>query len=331
MKLQFSIIIPVYNRPEELSELLRSIADQDFSNEFEVLVVEDGSQLKSDKVVKLFEENFPIYYFYKENSGPGDSRNYGMQRAKGNYFIILDSDCILPNHYLSEVNAALTKYYTDAYGSADVSHSSFNTWQKAISYAMTSFLTTGGIRGSNKVKKFQPRSFNMGLSKEAFTATRGFSKMNYGEDIDLTLRLWEKGFTTQYIDRAYVYHKRRVTLKSYYSQVLNFGAARPILNKMHPLTAKMTYWFPFFFLIIILFSLVFCLLGNCILAFLLGIYLLLIFVDSLLKNKNFLVAVKSILTTLVMFLGYGSGFLRSQFRLRALGKSNVEAFPEMFV
>jgi len=232
MELQFSIIIPVYNRPQEMDELLQSLAKQTYAANFEVIVIEDGSTLKSDKVVLKYTSLLSVKYHFKENSGAGDSRNVGMQLASGNYFIIFDSDCIIPPHYLTSVAKMLVKNYTDAYGGADKAHKSFTTIQKAINYSMTSFLTTGGIRGNKKaVNKFQPRSFNLGISKKAFEITKGFSKMKVGEDIDLTFRLWKNNFKTQFIEEAYVYHKRRATFSQFFKQTFAFGTVRPLLNK----------------------------------------------------------------------------------------------------
>ncbi len=329
--MNFSIIIPVYNRPEELDELLQSVQDQKYDNALEVLVIEDGSTNLSDVVVKRFSNSLKINYFFKENSGPGDSRNFGMHKAVGDYFIILDSDCVLPKNYLKEVQSALQKNYTDAYGGADAADKSFSIKQKAINYSMTSFFTTGGIRGSKKTRnKFQLRSFNMGISKKAFEQTGGFSKQHFGEDIDLNFKLWENGFTTQFIPKAFVFHKRRTTWKQFFQQTFNFGAARPILNKTHKNSAKITFWFPCIFSVGLLISLIGLLLGF---PYFLGFYLLyfcVLFLDSLLKNKNILVAFYSIFATLVQFFGYGFGFLRSVFRLHILGLPKEEAFPRMF-
>ncbi|MCB0474265.1 MAG: glycosyltransferase [Flavobacteriaceae bacterium] len=330
MNFNFSIIIPVYNRPEELDDLLQSIVLQRYHNDFEVVVIDDGSSVPCGEIIEKYKDKLNLVYHYKENTGPGDSRNYGMKRARGNYFIILDSDCILPKQYLKEVAAVLTTNYTGAYGGPDASDSNFTKQQKAISYAMTAFLTTGGIRGNKKLKKFQPRSFNMGLSKEAFKATGGFSKMNYGEDIDLSFRLWQQNIETQYIDKAFVYHKRRTTWKSFYKQVFNFGAARPVLNRMYPGTAKITYWFPTLFLIYAILALILWTIGTGILLVFFIAYLLALFVDSLFKNRNLQVALQSVLAALIMFTGYGSGFLRSQFRLKLLGMTKERSFPEMF-
>jgi GT2 family glycosyltransferase len=330
LDLKFSIIIPVYNRPDELNDLLLSISEQDFIDDFQVIVVEDGSTETSENVVKEFSSKLLITYFFKENSGPGDSRNYGMERANGNYFIILDSDCILPKHYLKEVYKKLQNDFTDAYGGADASDSSFTNIQKTISYAMTSVLTTGGIRGNKNVKKFQPRSFNMGISKQAFKTVKGFSKMNYGEDIDLTLRLWENNFETQFIENAFVYHKRRTNWKSFFKQTFNFGAARPILNILHRGTSKITYWFPSFYIVFVLFSIVAFLLGKTLLLWLLAVYFLLIFIDSLIKNKSLVVAFMSLFSVNVMFFGYGFGFLHSIVRLKLLGQEKEKVFPKMF-
>jgi glycosyltransferase involved in cell wall biosynthesis len=316
MELQFTIIIPVYNRPNEIDELLHSLVLQSFQKEFEIVIIEDGSNQKSDLIIEKYQEKLSIKYFFKENSGASASRNFGMQNATGNYFIILDSDVLLPVHYLEELEKGLLENYTDAFGGADAAHSSFTFLQKAINYSMTSFLTTGGIRGKkNSVGKFQPRSFNMGLSKISFEKTRGFSDMLYGEDIDLTFRLWENGFETQFIEEAFVYHKRRSTISQFFKQTFNFGTARPILNKKHPKSAKLTYWFPSLFIIGFDIALILLIFGKWIYIIPFLGYFVILFFDSLLQNKNFKVAFLSIITTYTQFLGYGLGFLKSSFKL----------------
>ncbi|ARV06172.1 glycosyl transferase family 2 [Polaribacter sp. SA4-10] len=314
MKLLFTIIIPVYNRPIEMGELLESLVNQDFSNDFEVLIIEDGSTNKSDKVIGKYKEQLNLKYFYKENSGAGASRNFGMQKALGNYFIILDSDVLLPKQYLSEVKNALENKFTAAFGGPDAAHTSFTPLQKAINYSMTAVLTTGGIRGKKQaVGKFQPRSFNLGLSKIAFEKTQGFSEMKNGEDIDLTFRLWKNGFETQLIEKAFVYHKRRSSIQQFFKQTFGFGTARPLLNKKYPETAKITYWFPSVFIIGIDISIILAIFGYHQLLYFYGFYFLLIFLDSFFQNKNIYVAFLSIFTSLTQFLGYGLGFLESQF------------------
>jgi glycosyltransferase involved in cell wall biosynthesis len=311
VELQFSIIIPVFNRPSEIEELLQSLTKQTYTANFEVLIIEDGSTIKSDTVVSKYAKELNINYFYKENTGAGPSRNFGMQRASGNYFIIFDSDCIIPSNYLVEVEKALHINYTDAYGGADAAHHSFTTVQKAINYSMTSFLTTGGIRGSKQaVGKFQPRSFNFGISKKAFETTKGFSKMKIGEDIDLTFRLWQHNFQTQFIDNAFVYHKRRSTFQQFFKQTFAFGNGRPFLNRKYPDTAKITYWFPSLFITTLVSSILFYMVGINIFLVFFAIYFIAIFLDSLVKNQNFSVALYSMITTLIQFFGYGLGFIK---------------------
>jgi len=311
VKLQFSLIIPVYNRPQEIDELLLSLTKQAYTRSFEVIVVEDGSTLKADTIVSNYSNDLNIKYFYKKNSGAGASRNFGMEQATGNYFIIFDSDCIIPANYLYEVEKTLTENFTDAYGGADAAHESFTTIQKAINYSMTSFLTTGGIRGNKKaVDKFQPRSFNFGISKKAFEKTTGFSKMKIGEDIDLTFRLWEYNFETQFVENAFVYHKRRTTFQQFFKQTFAFGNGRPFLNKKHPKTAKITYWFPSVFILLLLASLILLMFNIQAFALLFVVYFTFLFLDSFVKNKNIAVATTSVITTLIQFTGYGLGFLK---------------------
>jgi glycosyltransferase involved in cell wall biosynthesis len=312
LKVSFSIIIPVYNRPNEIDELLESLTKQDFSDDFEVLIIEDGSTIKSDTIVEKYKSKLNIKYFFKENTGAGASRNFGMQLASGNYFIILDSDVIVPLQYLSEVKKALENHFTDAFGGPDAAHESFTPFQKAINYSMTSVLTTGGIRGKKQaIGKFQLRSFNLGMSQKAFNEINGFSKMKNGEDIDLTFRVWKAGFETQLIKKAYVYHKRRSTIKQFFKQTFGFGTARPKLNKMYPKTGKLTYWFPSLFIIGFDVSIILAIFGLNQLLYLYGFYFLLIFLDSLFQNKNVCVAFLSIVTSFTQFLGYGLGFLQS--------------------
>jgi glycosyltransferase involved in cell wall biosynthesis len=314
LKLNFSIIIPVYNRPKEIDELVESLTKQDFSDDFEVLILEDGSTDKSEHIVEKYKSQLNLKYYFNENSGAGASRNFGMQKASGNYFIILDSDVILPKQYLSEVKKILLTNFTDAFGGPDAAHDSFTSLQKAINYSMTAVLTTGGIRGKKQaVNKFQPRSFNLGMSKKAFEKTQGFSKMKNGEDIDLTFRLWENGFETQLIEKAFVYHKRRSTIQQFFKQTFGFGTARPILNEKYPETAKITYWFPSLFIIGLDVSIILTIFGYRKLLYFYGCYFTLIFIDSLFKNKNLYVAFLSIITSLTQFLGYGLGFLKSKF------------------
>ena len=254
----FSFIIPVYNRPDEIDELLDSLSKLKAEIIFEVVIIEDGSSIPCEHIVKKYNSKLSIAYYYKANSGPGDSRNYGMQNAKGDYFIILDSDCIVPENYLNQVQNSLEADYVDCFGGPDAALDSFSDIQKAINFTMTSFLTTGGIRGgSEKVTQFQPRSFNMGLSKKAFVASTGFGNIHPGEDPDLSIRLWNLGFKTKLIKEAFVYHKRRISWKKFQMQVNKFGKARPILNSWYPEQAKITFWFPSFFLIGFVFSVLF--------------------------------------------------------------------------
>ncbi|MFY7672428.1 glycosyltransferase [Tenacibaculum sp. MEBiC06402] len=312
MKLNFSIIIPVYNRPNEIDELLESFTKQDFSDAYEIIIVEDGSDNSSEGIVKKYSSSLNIKYYYKENSGAGMSRNFGMEKATGNYFIILDSDVILPNTYLSSVKNALTHNFTDAFGGPDKAHESFTPLQKAINYSMTSVFTTGGIRGKKKsVGKFQPRSFNMGISKEAFDKTKGFNHYKVGEDIDLSFRLWNEGYDTQLISDAYVYHKRRTSIKQFFKQTFSFGTARPELNRRFPSTKKITYWFPSVFILGLDLGIILLFFGYSKLLLFYLAYFILLFFDSLAQNKSFKVAYLSIVTTLTQFYGYGLGFLKS--------------------
>ncbi|MGI9532063.1 glycosyltransferase [Lutimonas sp.] len=329
--MRFSIIIPVYNRPEELEELLQSICAQTGEHDFEVIVIDDGSDKRSNVLVSNYETQIDIKYCFKKNSGPGDSRNYGMKRASGTYFIMLDSDCMLPENYLSIVNDSLKAGYVDAYGGRDEAHESFSSWQKAVNYSMTSLLTTGGLRSKESDNnKFQLRSFNLGISKKAFVVTGGFSKQRIGEDIDLNYKLLEKDCSTKLIDDAFVYHKRRTSLGAFYKQTRNFGAARPILSKMHPGSAKFSYWLPSLFVLGFMLSILMSFTGMLLGIYVYSFYFVCIIIDSYIKNKSIAVGFLSLLSSFTQFFGYGLGYLRTVFRLYIQRKEPRDAFPGMF-
>lgn len=327
----FSFIIPVYNRPDEIDELLESLLKLKTETTFEVIVIEDGSTISCEHIIEKYNSKLSISYYYKSNSGPGDSRNYGMKIAKGDYFIILDSDCIIPEHYLQHVTSSLQKDYVDCFGGPDAALSSFSDVQKAINFTMTSFLTTGGIRGgSEKVDKFQPRSFNMGLSKKAFEASNGFGDIHPGEDPDLSIRLWNLGFQTKLIKQAFVYHKRRISWEKFQIQVNKFGKARPILNSWYPEQAKITFWFPSLFLLGFATSI---LLTFGKFPYFLVVYILYfttLFCSSLLLNKSLKIAAYSVYATIIQFYGYGKGFLLSFYKIFVLKQVPQKAFPELF-
>jgi len=330
MTLFFSIIIPVYNRPDEVHELLQSLSLQDYKQPFEVVLVEDGSTDTAEAVVADFPD-LDVSYYFKKNSGPGDSRNYGMKRAKGNYFIIFDSDCVIPSQYLSEINTCLSEDYCDFYGGPDAAQNDFSALQQAINYSMTSLLTTGGIRGKKGTTgKFEPRSFNMGISKKAFEASAGFGRIHPGEDPDLSIRLWKLGFKSRLLPDAFVYHKRRISWSKFYAQVHKFGLVRPILNSWHPQTAKITFWFPSLFVCGVLASLIFAAFGYLAPLYLVLSYLMLILIHATLVTRNVYIGLLSIVAVLVQFTGYGLGFLESFVKIRLLKKDARQSFPHLF-
>lgn len=329
-KIEYSFVIPVYNRPNEIDELLQSFLAIDFRNSYEIVIVEDGSSISAKDVIAKYLDKLSILYLEKENTGPGDSRNYGMQNAAGNYFIILDSDCLLPPHYLKTVDAFLTKTYYHCFGGADAAHKDFTPLQKAINYVMTSFFTTGGIRGSRHVSDFEPRSFNMGISKEAFLKTGGFAKIHPGEDPDLSQRIKKSGFKTTFIPDAYVYHKRRISWKKFYTQVKKFGLVRPILNSWHPNASKITYWFPLAFIIFTVLSILTAIWYAVYFLVPLALYLLVLFIDSSIKNKSLYVGILTIPAVFIQFFGYGLAFLKATFYVNWLKRDPKKVFPHLF-
>ena len=331
MNLHYSFIIPVYNRPEEIKELLESFIYLDFKEPYEIVIVEDGSTIPCKKVIESYTSKLNISYYFKENSGPGDSRNYGMRKAQGTYFIILDSDCLVPAHYLKTVDSFLNEQYYDCFGGADSAHSSFTNLQKAINYVMTSFLTTGGIRGSKtSLNRFEPRSFNMGISKEVFLKTNGFSNIHPGEDPDLSQRILKMGFNTTFLPDAFVYHKRRISWRKFYTQVSKFGLVRPILNLWHPQAAKITFWFPTMFVLFVIISLFTALVLHWVLIIPLLFYLILVYIDSSIKNKNLYIGALSVMALFIQFFGYGIAFLTSSFFIHLLKRDPEKQFPSLF-
>lgn len=327
----FSIIIPVYNRPDEIKELLESLVVSDYMQEYEIVIVEDGSSINCKQEVEEFKNRLTISYYYKENSGPGDSRNFGMKVAKGDYFIIFDSDCIIPKHYISEVYKELTANYVDCFGGSDAALDSFSDIQKAINFAMTSFLTTGGIRGgSEKLNKFQPRSFNMGISKKAFEESKGFGNIHPGEDPDLSIRLWKMGYQTRLLSNAFVYHKRRIDWDKFSVQVNKFGKARPILNSWYPEYSKFTFFFPTLFILGFAFSLFLALFGIWFPILFYVFYFLLILITATIKNNSLKIGFLSLIAVTKQFFGYGRGFLDSYIKVILLKQKPKNAFPELF-
>lgn len=317
--LKFSIVIPVYNRPHELKELLESLVHQTLKN-FEVIVVEDGSSLKSESVVADYSDKLSIQYLYKPNSGPGPSRNFGFQHARGDYFVVFDSDCILPPQYFEVVEKGLNELQLDAWGGPDRAHEKFTIVQRAMAYTMASVLTTGGIRGGKKrVGWFQPRSFNMGISRKVFEVTGGFNFDRFAEDIELSIRMKNHGFRVGLIPDAFVYHKRRATFGEFFRQVFNFGRGRALIGKLYPEEVKLTHWFPSLFTLGTLFMVITILIDTRFFMVLFSgflFYLLMIFFHALLQSKNLLVAMMSIPSVLFQFFGYGTGFLKERFGSR---------------
>ena len=326
-----SVIIAIYNRKDELFELLNSLSHQT-DKDFEVIIVDDGSILNLKPTAELFDESLSVQFFWKDNSGPGLSRNYGAARANSDWLVFVDSDVIVETDYIQNIKKNIIEIPCDAFGGADKAHKGFNLMQKAISYSMTSVFTTGGIRGNKKaVTKFQPRSFNMGVRKTAFEKVGGFSEMRIGEDPDLSMKLWENGFTTAFFDDIEVYHKRRVDFGKFSKQVYQFGCARPILNQRHPQYVKISFAFPSLFLLgyILGFINYFFFRQGLILGFY-GLYTFIVFFHALYKTRNISIAAMAIIATYIQMFSYGFGFLKAWILLNVFRKKPEDAFPHHF-
>ena len=313
----FSVIIPVYNRPDEVDELLESLTKQTYSN-FEVLIIEDGSKFDCEFVMDKYGDVLNLTYYKKPNTGQGFSRNYGFERAKGEYFVVFDSDCIIPEHYFETVDNHLAEHKLDAYGGPDRALKSFTITQRAISYSMTSLFTTGGIRGGKKrMGAFHPRSFNMGISRAVFESTNGYIITRMGEDIEFSIRIIEKGFKTGLIEDAYVYHKRRTSLSQFYKQLHFFGRARINISRFYPGEIKVVHLFPVIFTLGFIAMWLLPLVSThlfLLAAFLVTFYFSLIFLDSLFKEKSLPVAVSSVGAAFTQLFAYGIGFLQEGWR-----------------
>lgn len=357
--MKYSIIIPVYNRPDEVDELLSSLVAQSFQD-FEVIVVEDGSQVTCREVCDKYEGKMNLSYFMKANSGPGQSRNYGAERAQGDYLLILDSDVVLPKDYLQAIEDELNASPCEAFGGPDASHPSFTPVQKAISYSMTSFFTTGGIRGGKaKLDKFYPRSFNMGIRRDVYQTLGGFSKMRFGEDIDFSYRICEAGYKPRLFPEAWVWHKRRTDFRKFFRQVFNSGIARINLEKCHPGTMKLVHMLPMVFTVGVICLILLFILGVglycegewldannlrptdnmhqgvgfcfCILAlFPLLLYSFIIFIDSSIRNRSIWVGILSIPAAFVQLMGYGFGFIKAWWKRIILKQDEFTAFEKNF-
>ncbi|GAB6394568.1 MAG: glycosyl transferase [Bacteroidales bacterium] len=305
----YSVIIPVYNRPDEIDELLQSLERLSRKN-FEVIIVEDGSSLPCRQIIDKYARSLTVNYFVKPNAGPGLARNYGAERSKGDYLIFLDSDCVVPEQYLAEVEKELTARPADAFGGPDNAAPSFTDMQKAVNYSMTSFFTTGGIRGGKKrLDKFYPRSFNLGVSRKAFDAIGGFSSMRYGEDIDFSIRIFQSGYSCRLFPNAWVYHKRRTNLRSFFRQVYHSGVARINLYRKHPRSLKPVFMLPACFAVavcgMVLLSVFVC---PCF-VFPLLLYFLLIFIHASVKTRSVRIGFLSVITSFVQLFAYGYGFI----------------------
>lgn len=329
--MQLSLIVPVFNRPGEVDELLGSLLAQS-PVDYEIILVEDGSTQPAEKVACAYEDRLPLRYFAKSNSGPGLSRNYGAERARGQYFIFLDSDCVLPPGYLQAVAAFLRAHpETDVFGGPDRARADFSPIQKAINYSMTSFLTTGGIRGGKRqMEKFHPRSFNMGLSRRAYQATGGFSDMRFGEDIDLSIRLHRQGFPSALIPDAFVYHKRRSTFRQFFKQVFNSGVARIHLQIKHPGTLRLVHLFPFVFALGWALGLLAAGVGWPWLAVAYGLYLIAILGHSTVLNRSLLVGILSVGSSFIQLTAYGWGFAYAAWKRWVLRRGAFVSFERTF-
>lgn len=329
--MKYSFIIPVYNRPDEVDELLQSMTHQTLTD-FEVIMVEDGSARDCKEVCARYAGKLDLHYYMKENSGPGQSRNYGAERARGEYLIILDSDVVLPEGYLQSVDDELRTLPADAFGGPDCAHPSFTPTQKAISYSMTSFFTTGGIRGGKKkMDKFYPRSFNMGIRRDVYKELGGFSRMRFGEDIDFSIRIFKAGHACRLFPGAWVWHKRRTDFRKFFRQVYNSGIARINLYKKYPESLKIVHLMPAAFTagtaLLVILAAVMC---QPLWLAPIVLYALMILADSSMHNRSLRIGLLSVAAAFVQLTGYGLGFFNAWWKRCVRGGSEFSAFDKTF-
>ena len=345
--MKYSVIVPVYNRPDEVDELLESLCSQTLKD-FEVVIIEDGSEKTCKDVCDKYASILDLHYYYKDNSGPGQSRNYGVEHANGDYVIILDSDVVLPESYMMAINSQLPtlNFQLVCWGGPDAAHPSFTPVQKAISYSMTSFFTTGGIRGGKKkLDKFYPRSFNMGIRKDVYLQLGGFSKMRFGEDIDFSYRIVEAGYQPQLFPDAWVWHKRRTDFRKFFRQVYNSGIARINLEKRHPGTMKLVHLLPMVFTVGVIGLILISAVGRALMYYVdrdqfywmcfapwlpILLYSLVILIDSTIQNKSLRVGLFSVPAAFVQLMGYGFGFIEAWWKRCVQGKDEFQAFEKTF-
>ena len=328
---RYSVIIPIYNRPEEIVELLDSLTLQSRKDDMEVIIVEDGSDRPCKDEIECYYKELDLKYIYQENGGPGAARNRGAREAKGEYLIFFDSDCIIPADYIKIINSHLPhKEGLDMFGGPDKEHPFFTPIQKAISYSMTSFITTGGIRGSKEqMDRFYPRSFNMGIRKDVFDKLNGFADMRFGEDLDLSMRVIENGYRVGLLYDASVYHKRRTNFKAFFKQVFNSGIARIDLALKHKNTLKPVHFLPSVFTVGYPLLLVLSIFNSAFL-YLFFAFPLIIFFDALFKMKSIKVALLSIVASIVQLTGYGSGFIYAFWKRIIRKKGAFNSFTKTF-
>lgn len=306
----YSIIIPVYNRPDETEDLLASLAAQTCRN-FEVVVVEDGSTVPCREVIEKYAQTIPVKYFFKPNEGRSIARNYGMEHAEGDCFIFFDSDCVIPADYFEKLERMSAEEPFDCFGGPDAADASFTPVQKAINHAMTSFLTTGGIRGGKvRLEKFAPRTFNMGFTREVYDKVGGFREM-FSEDIDMSTRIRLAGFSIGLYPELPVYHKRRVDFRKFLRQVYVFGMSRITLKLLYPDSLKAVHLLPALFVIGVVAMVLLAIFCSPWWLLPLGIYLLAIFVAALWATRSPRIALLAVPASMIQLGGYGCGFIKA--------------------
>lgn len=318
---KFALISPTFKRPDEVTEFLDSLRKLDYpKDKFEIILGDGtpGDELRP--LIYPYQKDLPLKIYYEEFLPVSNARNRAAELSTAQFFIFLDSDCIIPEGYLKAVEFFLDAHpQINLFGGPDAASEDFTDLQKAISFSMTSFLTTGGIRGgSSSVTTYHPRGFNMGISAELFNKVGGYDE-NFvcGEDVELSMRLIKAGAKSAFIEEAHVFHKRRTSIKQFRRQVFRFGAARPLLAKAHPGNLKITHLFPLAFTVYrhvsaILFLLVFYFnLSVLSLPFAMYVLYMVAVFFSALKKEGLSVALLAVQTTNTMNAGYGIGFLRN--------------------
>ncbi len=333
-----SVITPSYNRASELEHLMRSISAQSIDhNLFELIISDDGSTDDTEALINSWQEkaSFSIKYISQENKGPGAARNHGLEKSIGELILFIDSDCEAHPKWIETIVDEYHKSEFDACGGPDGGKKDFTLLQKAIDYSMTSFFTTGGMRGHSEkmISKFYPRTHNMGVKRDKYEAVGGFGNLRHGQDIEFSHRIRTSGGKIRFIKNALVYHRRRTSLRQFIKQVFNWGVARINLGKIDTAMLEPVHFLPSLsillslFIILIIYQLDW---GISEIFLLFFSPLSIICLLGALNKKDLRVFPILLLVIPIQIFGYGLGFLQAYIRRFIFNEAELVGFKKNY-